>query len=60
MPTAVAQASFAARYVAAVLQDAVEYATQYFEEYDVDFDAAHWNEAVRRLANLETAEQAVH
>lgn len=60
VPTRVSQSSFAARYVAAALQDAVEYATQYFEEYNVDFDAAHWHEAVKRLASLETAGQKVH
>lgn len=60
VPTEVAQSGFAARYVAAVLQDAVEHAMQYFEEYNVDFDAAHWQVAVKRLTSLESGEQAVH
>lgn len=53
VPARMAQSGNAALYVATVLEDAIDNASDYFAEVCVDFDAAQWHAAVARLTDAQ-------
>lgn len=46
VPEAITRSSHAPKYVAAVLQDAVDHAIEFFTEHDISFDSENWKRAI--------------
>lgn len=46
VPEHIVRSAEASQYVALVMQDVVENAQEYFQEFEVDFDAEHWRHAL--------------
>lgn len=60
VPEIVSNSVKASRYVAAVLQDAVDHAIRFFDEQQIPFDSASWLRAVNYLAGLEESYRLAH
>jgi len=60
VPEVVGRSGQASRYVAAVLQDVVDHAIEYFNEQKIPFDSASWLRAVDYLAGLEAGRHLPH
>jgi len=60
VPEVVAHSNIATRYVTAVLQDAIDHASVYFEEYNVHFDTESWVNAIHRMIDASGSGQALH
>lgn len=60
VPEAMGHSEQAPRYVAAVLQDVIENAADYFQEQDVAFDADQWQQVLIPLVKSVTGIRKTH
>ena len=60
VPEAMGHSEQAPQYVAAVLQDVIDNACDYFAELEVDFDNSRWQQALIPLLEAVTGTRQVH
>lgn len=60
VPKHIVYSENASRYVVLTLQDAIDNAVEFFQDYNIPFDKTHWHNAIQPLLKTASAITNVH